>query len=144
MSNRFSRWAILLAGAVIAAWLTSSRAAGQAPSPQAACPDEPRLFHPCALAKAKSFKPGHTAENKPDLQGLWRGPGTGTENIEEHAAMRPMTALAAVKDGEPLTALRRRRNGRMQRDHRPLVRAIEAPFGATVEHCRRDQHDCRE
>jgi len=51
---------------------------------QAPCPGESALFHPCALARAKTFKPPRTRDGKPDLQGFWRGQASGTENIEEH------------------------------------------------------------
>jgi len=84
MNRRLSRCAIEAAAVV---WLTASPAAGQVPSPApaAGCPGESVLFHPCALAKAKTFSPPRTPDGKPDLQGLWRGPGlSGTENIEEH------------------------------------------------------------
>ena len=85
MSNRFSDWAIVVAAAVAVVGLTSPRAAGQAPpAPAAGCPGESALFHPCALVKAKTFSPLRTPDDKPDMQGFWRGPGTGTENIEEH------------------------------------------------------------
>src|SRR5215510_11862673 len=59
----------------------------QAQTTQTPCPVEPALFHPCALARAKTFNPPRTGDGKPDLQGYWRGPASGTENIEEH----PMT-----------------------------------------------------
>jgi hypothetical protein len=69
-------------------WVTLSASAGQQrPSAAAACPDESALFHPCALAKAKTYSPPRTRDNVPDMQGLWRGgPPAGTENIEEHPA----------------------------------------------------------
>lgn len=59
-------------------------AAGQGASRQAPCPDEPALFHPCALERAKTFAPPRTPDGKPDLQGFWRGQTSATENIEEH------------------------------------------------------------
>jgi len=49
------------------------------------CPRDPVSFHPCALAKAKTFTPPRTAVGQPDMQGFWRGQGGGVENIEEHA-----------------------------------------------------------
>jgi hypothetical protein len=61
------------------------RVAAQTPPPrEAPCPRESALFHPCALARAKTFTPPQTPDRHPDLQGIWRGPGSGTENIEEH------------------------------------------------------------
>ena len=54
---------------------------------QAGCPTDSALFHPCALAKAKTYRPPRTVDGRPNLQGFWRGPASGTENVEEH----PMT-----------------------------------------------------
>lgn len=100
MTNRLSDGARVVAAVAAAAWLTSSPAAGQVPSPApaAGCPGESVLFHPCALAKAKTFNPPPTADGKPDLQGLWRGPAFGTENIEEH----PSTAGGDDAGGKSL------------------------------------------
>ena len=86
MSNRLSNCAIGAATFMTVFWLTFPRAAGQAgPSSAAGCPDESALFHPCALAKAKTFRPLRTPDDTPDMQGLWRGgPPHGTESIEEH------------------------------------------------------------
>lgn len=53
-------------------------------SAQEGCPTEPALFHPCALARAAVFDPPRTLDGRADLQGFWRGPSGGTENIEEH------------------------------------------------------------
>jgi hypothetical protein len=80
VSNRCLDWAAVLA--VVS--LTPVRAGGQAPQAQAPCPAESALFHACALAKVKTFDPPRTQDGKPDMQGFWRGPGSGTENIEEH------------------------------------------------------------
>src|SRR5678816_1454625 len=49
------------------------------------CPRDPVSFHPCALAKAKTFTAPRTPDGQPATQGLWRGQGGGVENIEEHA-----------------------------------------------------------
>ena len=49
------------------------------------CPRDPVSFHPCALAKARTFTPPRTPDGQPDMQGFWRGQGGGVENIEEHA-----------------------------------------------------------
>lgn len=38
-------------------------------------------------AQAQSYRPATTPDGRPDLQGFWRGPASGTENVEEH----PMT-----------------------------------------------------
>ena len=85
MINRLSDCAIGVAAVVAVVWLRSPPAAAQVPpEPAAGCPGESALFHPCALAKAKTFSPRRTPDDKPDLQGLWRGPAAGTENIEEH------------------------------------------------------------
>ena len=35
-------------------------------------------------AQAPSYRPARTSDGKPDLQGFWRGPASGTENVEEH------------------------------------------------------------
>ena len=64
---------------------------GSGPTPMApygeygGCPEEPAQFHPCALAKAKSFNPPRTPDGKPDFQGFWsRIVARNMENIEEH------------------------------------------------------------
>ena len=44
---------------------------GQTPSMRGGCPEEPARFHPCALAKARTFNPPRTPDGKPDLQGFW-------------------------------------------------------------------------
>jgi hypothetical protein len=80
-TDSIARVAIALVSAIGAAsWLSSVQAQG-------GCPVESSLFHPCALARAKTFRPPRTLDDRPDLQGFWRGPASGTENIEEH----PMT-----------------------------------------------------
>ncbi|MEO8257528.1 MAG: hypothetical protein ABI868_09320 [Acidobacteriota bacterium] len=56
----------------------------QAPVNGAPCPAEPALFQPCALARARTFAPPRTPDGRPDLQGIWRGVASGTENIEDH------------------------------------------------------------
>ena len=88
MDRSASHCAIAAAAGAAVLWLTLSHAAGQSgPAPDARCPEESALFHPCALARAKTFRPRRTPDSTPDIQGLWRGgPPAGTENIEEHPA----------------------------------------------------------
>jgi hypothetical protein len=73
-----SMWKAGLLGTVIVVALSSAVPA------QEGCPAEPALFHSCALARAGVFDPPRTHDGRPDLQGFWRGPTYGTENIEAH------------------------------------------------------------
>lgn len=53
----------------------------------AGCPEEPALFHRCAIDKAKTFGPPRTPDGVPDFQGHWgRVAIRNMENIEEHPA----------------------------------------------------------
>src|SRR3954471_36485 len=53
------------------------------PREVAGCPSNAAAFHPCALAKAKTFNPPRTPDGQPDLQGLWEAPmASGLGNIE--------------------------------------------------------------
>lgn len=79
-SNRLRSTSLVIATLAGVAMLAPSSSA-QAPAP---CPGEASLFHPCALERAKSYRPARTADGQPDMQGFWRGPAYGTENIEEH------------------------------------------------------------
>lgn len=73
--------ATLLAGG---AAIVNGQGRGAAARPDD-CPRDPVSFHPCALAKARTYMPPRTADGRPDLQGYWRGQGGGVENIEAHA-----------------------------------------------------------
>ena len=75
---------VTAAAVVAAVSLAPARPAGQASQAPAGCPAEPALFHPCAMARAKTFNPPRTPDGTPDMQGFWRGRASGTENIEEH------------------------------------------------------------
>ena len=86
MRDRFSVCLIAMAAAVVAAASLGAQAP-RGPALVAGCPQEPAQFHPCALAKAKTYDPPRTPDGKPDLQGIWRGATGGTANIEAH----PMT-----------------------------------------------------
>lgn len=80
------------AGLLVLAGLCGGGLAAQAPAArpparstaQPPCPDTPAAFHPCAIERAKSFRPPRTADGKPNLQGYWRGMTAATEDIEEH------------------------------------------------------------
>jgi hypothetical protein len=51
----------------------------------AGCPEEPKLWYPCATQKAKTFQPPRTPDGKPDFQGYWaRIVIRNMENVEEH------------------------------------------------------------
>lgn len=51
----------------------------------AGCPEEPALFHRCAMGKAGTFNPPRTPDGKPDFQGIWNRIGIrNMENLQEH------------------------------------------------------------
>ena len=49
----------------------------------AGCPMEPAKFHPCAMAKIKTFNPPRTPDGHPDMQGSWKRTRTA-QDIEDH------------------------------------------------------------
>jgi len=78
------RGALTIGVLIAAAVVLDAQGRGGAPQP-GDCPRDPVSFHPCALAKAKTFNVPRTSDGQPDMQGVWRGQGGGVENIEEHA-----------------------------------------------------------
>jgi hypothetical protein len=46
------------------------------------CLGTPVTFHPCALAKAKTFNPPRTVDGKPDMGGYWYGGPANSQNME--------------------------------------------------------------
>lgn len=77
------RSAIAIVAVTLTAQVIAARGA-QVPASSSGCPGEPALFHPCALEKARTFRPPRTRDGRPNLQGFWRGQPSATENIEEH------------------------------------------------------------
>ncbi len=106
VSSGTLRASVLLAAIVVLALFGLSRSAiGQSSAPFASpprgappatirpygefagCPEEPAVFHRCAIEKARTFNPPRTADGKPDMQGVWtRIAVRNLENIEEHPA----------------------------------------------------------
>jgi hypothetical protein len=85
MNGRMRRLALTLAVLAVTAAALQAQGRGGAAALSGDCPRDPVSFHPCALAKAKTFTPPRTPDGQPDMQGFWRGQGGGVENIEEHA-----------------------------------------------------------
>jgi hypothetical protein len=74
----------LLAVVVFAPAAGAGQASPPAP-PQSSCPsDDPAVFRPCVLEKAKTFTPPRTPDGKPDLNGLWRRRAAAHESLEAH------------------------------------------------------------
>lgn len=85
MTNRFFAAAIATAAMATALALATVPAAAQVPQPPSACPDDdPAVFHPCAMTKAKTFNPARTPDDKPDFGGLWRRRIAAHEDVEAH------------------------------------------------------------
>ncbi len=87
MSSRLFALALATAAVLTALSLASASLAarGQAPRTPSACPDDdPAVFHPCAIARAKTFDPPRTADGHPDLQGYWRHRTPAHESLEAH------------------------------------------------------------
>jgi hypothetical protein len=92
-------WIRLLALTALGAAIVGTPVSGQAPGSAeapipmrpygilAGCSEEPAKFHPCALAKAKTYSPPRTPEGQPDFRGYWARARVTSDNIEEHAAV---------------------------------------------------------
>ena len=84
MSTRACRAVVFVAGVALSSAPLIGQGRAPAPGP-GDCPRDPVAFHPCALAKAKTFTPSRMPDGTPDMQGIWRGQSGGVENIEAHA-----------------------------------------------------------
>jgi hypothetical protein len=84
MSVRVLRAVLFVASVALSAAPLAGQGRSAPPKP-GDCPRDPVAFHPCALAKARTFNPPRTPDGKPDMQGIWRGQNGGVENIEAHA-----------------------------------------------------------
>lgn len=75
----------LVAAGALMLWVSAAPVSGQGQMAKTAagCPALPAQFHPCAIAKAKTFNPPRTVEGRPDMQGLWSRTVT-SQDIEEH------------------------------------------------------------
>lgn len=88
MSHRFLALGTACAAIVAVTTLVPVAVAGQgqAPAPpQSSCPsDDPAIFRPCVLEKARTYTPARTPDGKPDLGGLWRRRAAAHESLEAH------------------------------------------------------------
>src|SRR5262249_17788035 len=71
------RTALLLLAATSVRAQTGAEQNAARPLPATTCPLETAAFHPCALERAKTFKPPRTADGKPDFGGYWRAQHNG-------------------------------------------------------------------
>jgi hypothetical protein len=97
----------------------------------AGCPSPAAGFHPCALAKAKTFTPSKTPDGQPDLQGIWDAPvAMGFQNIEDFPG--DLRRAASVRDHIGRRSARRKGalpavgEGTARRECRALHRSLRA------------------
>ncbi|HET7133506.1 MAG TPA: hypothetical protein VFJ95_14735 [Gammaproteobacteria bacterium] len=69
--------ALIAAAAAPASAQTGAEQNAARPLPPTTCPLETAEFHPCALERAKTFKPPRTPDGKPDFRGYWRAQHNG-------------------------------------------------------------------
>jgi len=88
--NDVSRLAVRLIAfaSLVATALLSHTLSAQAPP---GCPGAPALFHTCAQAAAKTFRPPRTRDGRPNLQGFWRGQTSGSYSLVFNAILNSIT-----------------------------------------------------
>src|SRR5689334_21904054 len=89
--------------AVAVACMLGTSFTGFAQETAAGCPIESKLFHECAVAKARTFNPPKLADGTPDFRGYWETLSNGVawdfEPREGHLPLEPPSTGLRV-DGD--------------------------------------------